>query len=381
MSFLRRAALSAAVVIGSVFLFLILYFFSDFFPEIFTHAQVSSTISEELAAEVPTSTDPVPDNSVVSTTLDSPAPTSTAETLSKTENIPTEEPLQSSSQSKNSGFSQNNFQSENNFGGSLAINEVVVATSSGGEAISSLDLNENSTKTIFVHGSYYHPNGCASVAQGSFALKVFRSGIGESCYINDSNCYGTYSEGYNCNYSTVAQDQCELGNPSDLTASFECSVPLYYFAEPTDTGVYGGENWRALISITDTSYTSVQSFSSFTMNTLSALDVSPILEYGEMGIGGISNPVSMTITNTGNKSGVNPRVSGTSLTCASGEIPVSSQYYSTAYPYYIQSMSQLTTSSTTVLLGLNRTTSKKLSFHSSVVLANASSCFRSGRCM
>jgi hypothetical protein len=55
---------------------------------------------------------------------------------------------------------------------------------------------------------------------------------------------------------------------------------------------------------------------------------------------------------------VNPRVSGTSLTCASGEIPVSSQYYSTAYPYYIQSMSQLTTSSTTVLLGLNRTTSK-----------------------
>jgi hypothetical protein len=55
MSFLRRAALSAAVVIGSVFLFLILYFFSDFFPEIFTHAQVSSTISEELAAEVPRS--------------------------------------------------------------------------------------------------------------------------------------------------------------------------------------------------------------------------------------------------------------------------------------------------------------------------------------
>ena len=349
----RGGVIVLAMLVISMFCFSLALWF---LPNYFSYAQTSSTTSslEEIVPQGSASSSDVFNAFGQSKRLSDSVSSTVSEVTTSSVKDASSDIFFSE---KNSQVSPLDF-SPSNFGSSPSINSLVISTSSAGEPITSFDLAENATATFYVRGSYSHPNGCAAVAQGSFALKIFRSGIGESCYVNDSNCYGLYSEGYSCNYSTVAQDQCELANPSDLTASFECSIPLYYFAEPTDTGVYAGEHWRALISITDTSYNSVQSFSNFTMNTLSALDVSSGLEYGEMGIGGISNPVSMTITNTGNKSGLNAQVSGTPLICISGEVPVSNQYYSVAYPYYLQSMIPLSTSSTALLLGLNRTVSK-----------------------
>ena len=210
-----------------------------------------------------------------------------------------------------------------------SVDTITISDTSLGSSIGNIDLNENTTKTVYVHGAYSDANGCSDVAtSGSLTLRFFLTPSGSTCTQNDTNCYTTGSTGYTCNYSTVPGDSCSGG--SDTTANYECSVPLQYFAVPTDNGSPNQfTDWRGLITAVDGSNATGTLYYGVEVNTLRALDVTASINYGSLSVGATSGTdVPSTITNTGNDDDLDVEISGTSMACTAGTIAVGNQKYS-----------------------------------------------------
>lgn len=209
------------------------------------------------------------------------------------------------------------------------VNTVYFSETSEGAQISDLSLNENTSKTLYIYGSYTDDNGCSDVTSLNFTLYGGSSIGGANCPQNDLNCYNQNSTGYSCNFTSVASDQCTGG--TDTTANYVCSVPVQYFADATDDGPYSANDWVARVTATDnSSSTGYLDSALLTVNTLTALDVGSSINYGSLALGATSAAdVPLPITNTGNKIGLNVNASGTNMTCTAGSIPASNQHYST----------------------------------------------------
>ncbi len=222
------------------------------------------------------------------------------------------------------------------------VNTVTFAESTQGVSLSSFTVAENTTKNIYIYGSFTDNNGCADVT--SLTMEFFQTGSAVSgCTYNDNRCYNSNSTGYSCNFTTIP-GACSGG--SSETGNYECTVPVQYFAEATDAGPYSASVWRGRIVATDAALATGAATNDVEILTLSALDVGSSISYGSLGLNAQSSDVSLTVTNTGNNDSLNVWVSGTAMACTFGSIPVGNQRYALASGVSYSSMIPLTGTAT-----------------------------------
>jgi len=162
---------------------------------------------------------------------------------------------------------QNNLDATSTFQGS-ASNYVVnnVAPTVSSSTISILNATSsasNITLTVpnatsgpfFVTFTVTDNNGCQNASLGneivSATTSIYRSGVGQaSCQL--SGAYNTNS----CYPSVNAQTQISCVQtscvPGTTNAGWQCTFPLWYNADPTDTGSqFSAQNWLASVQVTD----------------------------------------------------------------------------------------------------------------------------------
>jgi hypothetical protein len=150
---------------------------------------------------------------------------------------------------------------------------------------------------------------------------IFRSGVGESCSLDNNNCY--ISGNSLCSFSNCA------GNSCDVT----CTADIYYHADPTDIGTFAGETWRALLAVSDLGGSvATATAPSIDLITLHAISVDSSINYGSLLVGSSTESYNATTTvqNLGNGA-LDIAVEGTDLTDgASSVIPVAEQIFATS---------------------------------------------------
>jgi hypothetical protein len=205
---------------------------------------------------------------------------------------------------------------------------------------SNIGLIEGTTKLITATATGTDQNGYADML---FATSTFyRSGVGDSCSANDNNCY------------QVASTSCSFSNCSGNVCTVTCSANVQYFADPTDSGAYSGENWLAKMTVSDASSLSDNDTSvGVEMLTLRALGTLNAIDYGALAVGSDTGGVnaSTTLANTGNDS-INVSLDGTNLVSQSSTSTISvdkQKYATTSFTYGACAICQFLTGTTTVV--------------------------------
>jgi hypothetical protein len=189
-----------------------------------------------------------------------------------------------------------------------------VTLNSGG----AINLTENTSSTISLVGTGTDTNGNADI---SYATSViYRSGVGASCSEDQNNCY------------RIASGNCAKSNCSGNTCDFSCSVNIQYFADPTDTGTFGGQTWAGQMTVGDIAGETGSSTSSgVTLNSLYALIVTGAINFGSINPDEDTGSVTQTttVTNTGNAA-IDVNLSGAAMTNGGASIEASNQKYATS---------------------------------------------------
>jgi len=182
-------------------------------------------------------------------------------------------------------------------------------------------LAENTPTTVTVSASVFDANGCADIDEVD--VKLFRTAVTASCSSNANNCYTATA--------TLVAGTCT--DSSDLSADYTASIPVQYYADPTDVGaVYAADNWSAQVIPHDEGVGTAGTNDTIEMATLIALNVTSTIAYGTIPLGGNTAGVNQTtvVTNTGNAQ-IGPQVNSgaatTAMTCTTGSIPVANEMY------------------------------------------------------
>ncbi len=236
---------------------------------------------------------------------------------------------------------------------SPVVDSVTVAASSGGAQADPVNLTEGTTTTLYIHGEYTDNNGCGDVSDqqgagdGGITAVLYRSGVGSSCSADNNNCYVISS-------SSCSITGCAGGG--DVTASYECTVNVEYYADPTDAGAYAAENWMATVKARDEADADGTKDSvGFEVSSLLALDVSATLDYGSLAFNEVSTEKNLTVTNTGNialdyytKAEADGSHPNGAMACDLGTIPAGNQEYSLTSGFTYGNGTDLTDSNTLV---------------------------------
>lgn len=194
-----------------------------------------------------------------------------------------------------------------------------VTVDSGADAVV---LLEGTTKNVVCSAIITDADGWSDFA--SVTAKFYRSGIGAGAADDNDNHY------------TVSGSKATYCSSTDANSG-TCSVtiPVYFYAEPTDSGAYSGQNWVCEITPYDTWDEGIADTYSLEMNTLQSLDVSSAINYGSILPNSASTGDNTAIvTNTGNND-VDFQLSGETMTCSiRGSISASAQEYKlTSFSY------------------------------------------------
>lgn len=162
-------------------------------------------------------------------------------------------------------------------------------------------------------------NSCENVSAGAeitgFNVSVFRSGVGTStcdttaANYDPNNCYPSGVGSGTWNLSCTATTTCSGPTQDDI--DYSCTFPLWFVADPTDSGpntpaVLAAQNWTAAVSgVDDNSATGTLSTttSPVELNSLSALQIlANDIAYGGIEPGDDSGSLNATSTleNIGN---------------------------------------------------------------------------------
>ncbi len=204
------------------------------------------------------------------------------------------------------------------------------------------------TTTVTATGTVTDANGYADLVGAT--TTIYRSGVGDSCTADNNNCY--IAGNSECSFSSCSGDSCVVS----------CSADIYYFAEPTDTGTYGGETWRATISVIDSDNAiATGSAPSIDLLMLRSIDVDTGIDYGTLEVNADTGSYNATTTieNIGNDA-LDLLVEGTDLTDGgSSAIPVSEQIFATSTFTYGACVfcSSLSTTTTNIEVDLAKPTS------------------------
>lgn len=227
-----------------------------------------------------------------------------------------------------------------------SIQSIYLTDSMTGGAGTDITLEPNTTKEVYVMGTYSDNNGCDEVdigaqgVTGNITSTLYRSGLaeGSNCSADDLNCKTVLS----C--STWG---CDNDN-ADTIGSFQCTTTLQYFADATDAGAYSAQNWLATATVTDKfvagAPTPVNSGTGTSegseVNSLTAIALGENaggadIPYGSVALGAVSQEVLTIWRNIGNTA-FNPKVSSAAAMNCTDEnnnvttIPVGNQHYATS---------------------------------------------------
>ena len=212
-----------------------------------------------------------------------------------------------------------------------------------------INLSENSSIGISWSATITDTDGYTNLATATG--KIYRSGVGSSCTLDNNNCYSDAS--------------CDFYDCSGSSCTAICSANLYFLTEATSTGsTYASQYYQALIQATDI-YTEVGSTistsDSIDVNSMSAFNIGSSLVYGEVlaGSDSGSNNTAITITNTGN-SLINLEITGDYMctdypACGAQSIePKYQQYKLNTFTY--GTGTTLSTAPTVVNIGISKPT-------------------------
>jgi hypothetical protein len=175
-----------------------------------------------------------------------------------------------------------------------------------------LSTAQGQTSGFLVKFTVVDNNSCSStfnfpeVVATSTVLNLYRSGVTQaSCQVggnyDPNSCYPSAVGTSTWNYSCV-QDVGSCGGSSDPDATFTCTFPLWYVADPTD-GVnatdttYFAENWKPSVRISDDNASTtflvegagneLASYLAYSLNTLS-------INFGSLSPGSSTDPIGAT---------------------------------------------------------------------------------------
>lgn len=210
------------------------------------------------------------------------------------------------------------------------IDSITIAETTGGSAITAINLNEATVKNIYIHGTATDLDGCDQIdsasSPSSWKVVLYRSDLagGNSCTADDQNCYQDSeqdSDLFNCN------------PPSDTVLDYEMVIPVEFYADATDPGSspdHATTNWTAYVEVTDDESGTGSTSTTVEMNTLLALTVSESINYGELDLGDESAEKPLTITNTGNHNDLDPTIADYSgWNCDIGSFDASQVHWNT----------------------------------------------------
>lgn len=210
-----------------------------------------------------------------------------------------------------------------------------------------ITLSPGATTTISATATVTDLNGYSDIVQATGTM--FRSGVGAQCSVNDNSCY------------SAASSSCIFFSCSGYSCQVSCSADLYYFADPTDIGFYGAQDWGAYISAVDSAggYGTSTAAINKELITLRALEVTQSIDYGSLQVQtdtGTYNATT-TIENIGNDS-IDVSIAGTNLTSGLSSIPVGNEKFATTTFTYsscpAQTCNPLATSTTALEVDLTK---------------------------
>ena len=166
---------------------------------------------------------------------------------------------------------------------------------------SSITLTAGGIRTVFCNATIRDWNGFNDIDNVNATFYYY---LNESWHQDDENEHYT-------NLSCA-----EINNDGVYIANYSCSFQVQYFA-------YNG-SWTCNVSVSDNyNFTDTDNLST-TINALFALNVTDVIDYGNLSIGDYSENITATITNFGN-SNINVSVLGYGLVQGDGVGLVCSQ--------------------------------------------------------
>ncbi|MBI5654558.1 hypothetical protein HZC53_02835 [Candidatus Uhrbacteria bacterium] len=225
----------------------------------------------------------------------------------------------------------------------------VAVTDQSYNDILSLGLHpiEAGTLNVTVHGQVSDGDGCSNIDYVD--VYMYRSSVwpmtGANCALDENNCYGT---------TLLAQEltNCGRGATADYSVTFETKN----FIDPTDVGTYASDTWIVRVKVMDSQYNNVTHDSSvFEVQSLAAFTVTPVLDFGTVGLGGYSQYQTVTFTNTGNTNlNTNVRVDGPLISDREGFsiIPLDNVRYGLNYGFEFSTGAAISTSDTLLSIQL-----------------------------
>lgn len=203
----------------------------------------------------------------------------------------------------------------------------VAASTSVNSGATDITLTENTTTVVTCTSTVTDADGFTDIL--SVEAKFFRTGVGESASDDDNN-----------HYTVSGDSNCVPSNGSGTTEDYTCTIPVWFHADPTDTGTYSTDDWTCQITPSDGQGAGTADTDTIEMDTLRALNVTASIDYGSLDPGSDSESTNQqtTVTNTGN-SAIDIELSGAAMctdfpTCSAYVLGVANQEYSlTTFTY------------------------------------------------
>ncbi len=167
-------------------------------------------------------------------------------------------------------------------------------------------LNAGTTKTIFCNASMYDWNGYADIIT-----------VNATFFDNNTNT----SSSPDNNNSHYTNTSCTRTQGNSFYANYTCSFDVWYYAN-------NASQWLCNITAIDAFNFTDSENNITTIQPYYALNVTPLIDYGNLAVGDISENKTANITNFGNRN-INITVNGTDMICdVAGQIPVQYQKFS-----------------------------------------------------
>ena len=186
-----------------------------------------------------------------------------------------------------------------------------------------ISLIPGTTTAVYATGTVTDFNGATDLVLATST--IYRSGVvgGAGCTADNNNCYISNTTAGSCQFTGCSGNSCEV----------QCRADIFFHADPTDVGVFDGQEWLAFIEVEDAS--AGYDFASaigVELTTLRAIDVSGAIDYGTLEVNADTGSfnASTSVFNLGNVE-ADLEVTGTDLSDGfSSLIPAEQQKFSTS---------------------------------------------------
>lgn len=171
-------------------------------------------------------------------------------------------------------------------------------------------LNAGSTKTVWCNITTYDWNGFGDII--SVNATLWDNSTVTMTSADNNNTHYTNSS---CTYNTTG---------AVYYANYSCAFTVWYYANATAPS----QDWVCNATIMDTWNFTDAEYNTTAIQKYYALNVTPVIDYGNLAVGDYSDNVTANITNFGNMP-INISVNGTAMNCTiAGYIPVNYQHFS-----------------------------------------------------